>query len=85
MTKKSAYDKRRYLTLVAVLAQDDEYARDTGLHAIMKYWGLKWKSEYELHPERLISALAQHAVLYHRSAACKDAFENEDNESEETA
>jgi hypothetical protein len=67
MKPKTTYDVRRHMTLVAILAQDDDYTRDYGLHALMKYWGIKWKSEYQLHPDRLISALAQHVVKYHRT------------------
>jgi hypothetical protein len=67
MKPKTTYDVRRHMTLVAILAQEDDYARDYGLHALMKYWGIKWKSEYQLHPDRLISALAQHVVKYHRT------------------
>jgi hypothetical protein len=54
MKPKTTYDVRRHMTLVAILAQDDDYARDYGLHALMKYWGIKWKKEYEFHPDRLI-------------------------------
>lgn len=58
--------KKRYLTLVAVLALDDDWSRENGLHALAKLWGIQWRSEYQRHPERFISMLARHAIEYHR-------------------
>jgi hypothetical protein len=69
MTKKTAYSRSKYLTLVAVLAFEDDFEREQALRLLGELWGIAWRSEDERHPDRYIryiSKLAQYVVLYHR-------------------
>ena len=61
---KLAYDYRRYITLVQVLATGDYKA----LSDLCEAWGLKRQLDHpaEPNPLSMVKRMAQHAVEYHR-------------------
>ena len=67
-----AYDYRRYITLVQVLAMGGS---DEGIRALCERWGVDviedrseppYKGRYSMNVWATIIALAQHAVEYHK-------------------
>lgn len=67
-----AYDYRRYLTLVQVLALDNS---DDGIRALCKHWNVKPVEDRSVIPDSgvwpldvaaTVRALAKHAMAYHR-------------------
>lgn len=65
MKPKTAYDVRRYLTLVQVLALDDY---PEVLPQIAGEWGVELTSADYLHDDHMIHTLAKHVVKYHNTA-----------------
>lgn len=66
MKAKTAYDYRRYIELVQVLAMEDCYP---GIHALCKAWNV---NEVDLYPHGddmydTIRALAKAVIEYHRA------------------
>lgn len=60
---RTAYDVRRYLTLVQVLAlEETAEGRLSGLRHLARQWGVPDAGEYR----ELVSRLAQHVTEYHR-------------------
>lgn len=61
---KLAFEVRRYMTLVQVLALDTSYGlKYTALQSLARVWGVNPHGDYS----ELLQRLAQHVVEYHRS------------------
>lgn len=65
-SRTTAYDRRRYLTLVEVLAQ--EQSPDMGVYALCELWGVEpvWDDDEFLDFKKTAQRLAQHVMDYHR-------------------
>lgn len=61
---KTAYDVRRYVTLIQVLATDDYLEKCSEL---AKAWGINLTSSDYLREDHMIHTLAKHVVEYHRA------------------
>ncbi len=59
----SAFDRRRYIVLVQILALADHSKRHDGLQMLCKKWGINSNG---LKYDEMIQALAKHAVIYHQ-------------------
>lgn len=64
----TAYDHRRAITLVQVLALESELNRELALRTLARSWGtITYYADGKFDAADTIRALAKHAIEYHRA------------------